>query len=929
MRAKTPASPARATVLIAAAAAALISPVSAQGQDATGRIAGRVVDARTGGGIVNVGVQVVGAVADSTSSGTTSTVDGRYSLARIPAGTVTLHLRRLGYQAKTITGIMVPAGGGIEQDVTLDPATVQLAATVVSAQAERGTVAEALNEQRNATGVVSAVTSEEIQRSPDSDAAQAAQRVSGVTVQDGRYVSVRGLGERYTTTSLNGARLPSPEPERKIVPLDLFPAGLLQSVTTSKTFTPDKAGDFSGGLVDLRTREFPAGRQVSYSLSVGYNDAATSKSLFLPQRAGLEWLGFGGGNRSLPQVVARAGSISGSPTPAEYNQLVNAFRNAWSVRRGAGSPSTSFGITVGGNDPIFARQIGYVAAFSYGYSQEARADEVRSFAVPLGDGQTGTVDRFVGSTGRESVLWGGLLNLSTMLGRGTRVSLNNTLTRSADNEGRYEEGVDENLGTPLQITRLRYVERTVWASQLAGEHELPRRQRLDWGASAAGVLRVEPDRSEMVYARDDIGTLPFWYNGSEAAVRTFGDLSEYAFGGNADYTLRFGPFAREHSLKVGALGRFTTRESDVNSYSITANNLTREQREITPEEIFDGRYAAAGSDNFRVSQLAQGGSYAAEDGVAAGYGMLEYQLTDALRVVGGARLESQLLDVTYRETFERAGRVQRRYTDVLPAVALNFRFSGEHVLRLSGSQTLARPEYREIVPINQRDVSGGEQFRGNPDLRRTLIQNADVRWEWYPRPREVLSIALFAKHFDRPIERVYRGTSGTRITTFENARSALNYGVELEGRAGLGVLTPTLQDIGVFTNVTVMRSEIDLENVGAGSTEPTRAMVGQAPYVVNAGVTYTSRRGSLGVTALYNVVGRRIFAASLLPLPSVYEQERHVVDLSLRFPVVRLISGKVDLKNLFDAPYEVTQGSVAREYYRAGRSLSVGLSLRQ
>ncbi|MDQ3949879.1 MAG: TonB-dependent receptor plug domain-containing protein, partial [Gemmatimonadota bacterium] len=205
--------------------------------------------------MTDVGIQVVGAQPGATSSGTTSGVDGRYALPRVRAGAVTLHIRRLGYQPKTITGVFVPAGGGVEQDVTLEPSTVQLTATLVTADAERGTVNAALDQQRNATGIVNAVTSEQIQRSPDGDAAQAVQRVTGVTVQDGRYVFVRGLGERYTTTSLNGARMPSPEPERKVVPLDLFPAGLLQTITTLKTFTPDLPGDFGGAAVDIRTRE--------------------------------------------------------------------------------------------------------------------------------------------------------------------------------------------------------------------------------------------------------------------------------------------------------------------------------------------------------------------------------------------------------------------------------------------------------------------------------------------------------------------------------------------------------------------------------------------------------------------------------------------------------------------------------------------------
>src|SRR5687767_10821154 len=186
---------------------------------------------------------------------------------------------------------MLAAGRALEQDISLAASAVQLTAQVVTAEAERGSVNAALDAQRNATGIVNAVTAEQISRSPDSDAAQAVQRVSGVTVQDGKYVFVRGLGERYTTTSLNGARLPSPEPERKVVPLDLFPANLLQTVTTAKTFTPDLPGDFSGAAVDLKTRESPRERQLTYSVSAGYNSSATGKDIVAAPRSGLEWLG--------------------------------------------------------------------------------------------------------------------------------------------------------------------------------------------------------------------------------------------------------------------------------------------------------------------------------------------------------------------------------------------------------------------------------------------------------------------------------------------------------------------------------------------------------------------------------------------------------------------------------------------------------------
>ncbi|MGI8548101.1 MAG: TonB-dependent receptor plug domain-containing protein, partial [Gemmatimonadaceae bacterium] len=242
-------------------------------QVSAGRIVGVVVDSKTGAPLSDVTVQVTATGARSRTG-----VDGRFSLVTQP-GTVAIQLRRIGFAPKTVSGIVIPWGGAVEQNVTLDVAAARLAAQVVTASAERGTVSEALNKQRATTAIVNSITAEQIARSPDGDAAQAVGRVSGVTVQDNKYVFVRGLGERYTTTSLNGVRIPSPEPERRAVPLDIFPSSLLQSVTTSKTFTPDQPGDFSGAQVNLETREFPLRRVVTYATSVGFNAAATGKPL--------------------------------------------------------------------------------------------------------------------------------------------------------------------------------------------------------------------------------------------------------------------------------------------------------------------------------------------------------------------------------------------------------------------------------------------------------------------------------------------------------------------------------------------------------------------------------------------------------------------------------------------------------------------------
>ena len=289
-----------------ALAGAFLFASSASAQQPTGRVVGRVIDAASGQGLSDVGVQVVG-----TTLGTMSGVDGRYTLTGVPAGTVTIQYRRIGFAPKTVTGIILEAGKTLEQNVTLATAAITLAAQTVTANAERGSVSDALDAQRTATGVVNAITSEQISKSPDSDAAQAVQRVSGVTVQNGKYVFVRGLGERYTTTQLNGTRVPSPEPERRVVPLDMFPSNLLESITTSKTFTPDQQGDFSGAQVEIKTREFPARRQVTYSLTTGMNSGSTGQSLLRSRNVGGETFAMAGVQRNLPYVFSVLNNFQG------------------------------------------------------------------------------------------------------------------------------------------------------------------------------------------------------------------------------------------------------------------------------------------------------------------------------------------------------------------------------------------------------------------------------------------------------------------------------------------------------------------------------------------------------------------------------------------------------------------------------------------
>jgi len=916
-------------VILPLALSSLASTRSSAQSDA-GRVVGRVIDAATGAGITDAGVQVVGTTIVARSG-----VDGRFSLVNVPAGTVTLQARRIGFATKQITGLRVDAGKSLEQNISLVASTIQLEAQVVTASSERGSVSGALDAQRTAVGVVNSVTAEQISKSPDGDAAQAVRRVSGVTVQDGRYVFVRGLGERYTTSSLNGARVPSPEPEKRVVPLDMFPAGLVQTITTTKTFTPDLQGDFSGALVDIKTKEFPATRSTVFQFGTGYAPGATTARLLTATGVGGESFAMVNHDRDLPAVIRGLGNFQNvNLNQGDMNYLVSMFRNSWTPRASTGSPLLNGSVSVGGNDPIlFGHRLGYLFSGTVSTGTDVKDGQVRALADRgTTKGETVEIDRFTGTTTNQSVLWGGLTNLSTLINESSRISFNGLFNRSADNESRIEAGSFAADAIPVQITRMQYTERGVYSGQLAGEHQIGSAQRVDWYATASGVRRYEPDRSAFVQTidQDTPGASPIlrWYSGgSGSAVRTYSDLNENSHEYSGKYQLTLGSGASPAVIKLGGLSRHTSRDAQSLSYSISARNLSDEQRALPREQIFSGPFTAPNAQYFNVGPLSQGGSYTARDRLAAGFVMAELPLTSALRLVTGVRYESDNLEVDAVSTLGAPVSTSKQWNDWLPSAALNVQLTGTQQLRLSASRTLARPEYRELSPIISRDVVGGENVQGDESLSRTTVTNADLRWEMYPSQGEIFSVALFAKTFDLPIERVYgSGSGGTSFVFYTNAKSADNYGVELELRKRLGYFGAGFEPLTFFSNVTVMQSQIHLfDSTQASATNLDRRMVGQAPYVLNTGLTYASPSGVSTATLLFNRVGERITAAGGSPLPDVIEQSRNVLDFALRRTISGAVMLRLDTKNLLDAPHEVRQGTVVRELYRSGRIVSLGL----
>ncbi|MEP6779641.1 MAG: TonB-dependent receptor [Gemmatimonadaceae bacterium] len=916
------------TAIACAAAVAIAgsgaTAAGAQAATPTGRITGRIIDAASGQGVSDAQVQIVG-----TTLGAQSGIDGRFNLLRVPAGTVTLQVRRIGYAAKTVTGLLLDANGVLEQNVTMSVATPQLQSVSVTATLERGSVNSALDNQRTATGITNSVTAEQIAKSPDKDAAQAVQRVSGVTVQDGKYVFVRGLGERYTTTSLNGARVPSPEPDRKVVPLDMFPSALLQSIVTSKTFTPDQAGDFSGAQVDITTREFPAQRLISFSSSVGYNSAVTRQDVISGARLGTEWLGFAGSGRNIPSFAD--GTSARALSPALSQQFLSTIHNNWTPFNTTGIPNSSYGASIGAQTAIAGHSFGYVGSLSYQYTQEARRDELRQLVVGGGSAQVRAYNTYLGSTGRESVLWGGIANFSTLVGTHTRVALNNMYNRSADNEAHMDEGFDEGLSndptarvSSVKRSWLDFVERTVRSDQLKIEHTFGTNQTLNFAFTSSGVTRGEPDRTDIYTRRNTASeaySLPL--GDPKAARRLFSSLTESNYTPALDYGLSGGSENHPFKIKLGTQLRSTSRDASNQPFYFTSASVSDADLKLAPELLFP--ILASRPSGITVNRDPGAGTYTAEDRVFAAYLMGQYAITQRFELVGGARLENWNLKLNTRQYTGDKFDSTYKNNDILPSLALNIRVSDAQNVRFSASQTLSRPEYRELSLLQDRGPVGDLDFVGNPRLKRALIANYDARWEIYPNPGEILSVAVFAKHFKNPIEKVQVSTNGGNIYSFVNADGANNYGLELEARKNLGFLGSRFRPLRGFTNVTLMQSKITPGNTDISAlTSADRPMVGQAPYVLNVGLTYSSVSDRVNATVLYNVVGRTITTTGTKPTPDTYREARNGLDFSLQLPVLSVLSAKVNARNLLDAPYKETAGDISRISYRTGRTFSIG-----
>lgn len=908
-------------------------------------IEGTVINEEEGGGVEGARIFARGVPGEARTG-----PDGSFVL-EVPVGTYDLFAVHPEFSTMSRPGVVVEAGVAAQIELEAVPMGMQLDDLVVSVPKLEGGTAALMQERQEAATVNDVIGAEQMSKAGDSDAAGALKRVTGVTVVGGKYIYVRGLGERYSCTLLNGATLPSPEPERRVVPLDLFPTGILDSVVIQKTYSPDMPAEFGGGAVMLRTRSHPEELTLDVKLSAGATVGTTFTNGLMSQGGPTDWLGIDGGYRALPTEVEEASKdhyllegdmLNPGYSADELEHFGEAMRNNWRTYRDTIPPDLSGSVTVGDMFEIGQAKLGFLAAIVY--ANEWERDRTRIQILSGGaEGQGATVfHRYRWDETTNEIKSAGILNLGLEITENHRIQSTTLLNRITDNSARNYWGYNRDLGNDIRVWRIRWVERTLLTQQIKGTHViLPLMDlEIDWRYTFSRAIRDEPDRKDVAYNREG-ETTDLWLlsDRPEGNLRLFSEMLEDAHDMGMSIALPFEQWTDEEAkVKIGGNVTLKEREVDTRRYKYKFRSPDSAISSLPPHQLFTPEYIGMvdqyGVHNKFEEVTRPTDNYGAEHEIFAGYAMTEFPLGLGLSLMGGLRVEHSRQFV---RTFDLFGDEDSEPVDAtidtldyLPAATLSWEFIEDMVVRVGFSQTVSRPDFREMSPASFTNVIGGRDVEGNPELERTLITNLDLRWEWYFSPGESVSFGGFYKHFESPIERIVI-LRAQLAESYDNAKAARNLGLELDFRKNFGFFAEALEDLYVAGNATWVYSRIVLGEEGI-QTNSKRPLQGQSPFVVNAVIGYDNVDSGTNVALLYNVFGERISTVGAQGgqgtegLPDVYEMPFHQLDFVFAQKLGAGFKLGFKAKNLIDLPYKYKQGGTVTEVGSKGRSFSLSLS---
>ena len=819
---------------------------------------------------------------------------------------------------------------------------------------------------RESSEVAAFLTAEDLQRTGDSDAAGALARVTGLTVVDSRFVYVRGLGERYSSALLNGSPLPSPEPLQRVVPLDLFPSSILAGVTVQKSYSPNYPGEFGGGVLDLETIDAPSESFFSFGASVGGDTETTNEEGLVYYGSDSDWTGFDDGTRDAPGPLAIAFASGrqitrGAYTPNELETIGQSLVNAPLRLMQRQTTPVDFGVEMAGglSSDSSMGVLGLVVAAGYDNSWRQRAGfkEQGQFQ--------GDVLVPVTSYATESNQNDVQLNLLTSLSL-TRpdheIKWTNLYVRNTTKEARIEAGPDFDAGG--SVIRNDYTEwfvRQLFTSQLTGDHWFADGAlNLDWRVAWAKTSRDAPYETRFQYGVNAAGD---YIHNVQGNLISFSELDDDMLSGGVDlsYVLPLSA-AREAVFSAGLASLDNSRQAERRDLQFAAvNGLTDEQRESRVDFLFSDFNINPNTLEIREIAGTNGASaYDADLRVIAAYAMVDAEFVPLVRTTLGVRYEDGEQSVTPRDLFGGAApyaptTIEEQYW--LPSATVTWNFAEDMQLRFGASQTIGRPQFRELAPQAYTDPESDRTFIGNPYLVDTEILNLDARYEWYFARQQYVTAGVFYKDMDRPVQSVVVDVGNTRQQSYLNAPQARILGVELEAKkywefpdAGMGFIAD--KRWLVQANYTWSDSEViaDADDVvydlsGGGAPSPASFFIadgsrlqGQSEHVANLQLGWEDDVARSQATIIVNYVSERITARGAgqggVREPDYVQEPGVFLDFVYRrdFDVMgRELGLALEFRNLLGTDFDEHQelGNTIRiNTYDLGTSASASLTAR-
>ncbi len=920
-----------------------------------GTLAGRVVDSESRKPVIGARVFVSGTPVDARTN-----ENGEYNITLSP-GTYSVSVVAADYSTQTIDLIEVKSEQESGKDIELTPSGLDLPEFIVLEPYVEGSLAAFVEEKRTTSAVADILGAEQISRAGDSDAAGALKRVTGLTLVDGKYVYVRGLGERYSSILVNGAQVPSPNPTRRVVPLDLFPTDILQGVVIQKSFSPEMPGEFGGGTIQLRTKSFPESFLLRVQVGLGYLDGTTFEDGLRYEGGDTDWLGYDDDTRKLPESIqeglAEFGQIvPAGPfnpngfTPQEIEVFGEDLSDVWDVEQESIDPNFGGAVSIGDSREVWdGIRLGYLGSVRYAQTWDT-SEESRATYGALSEDEIAQTQGFERTQTERNIDLSAYLSLGAEIGESHRLNFNSILLRQTSDEAQIDEGFDDSPDLVSRFFTLEWEENQLKTYQVGGEHAFPVLWNLgfNWNYTTSDARRYAPNARRYRYDRvGDTEDSPYRYSSRvDNNQVVFSDLRDTADSIDAGLQLPVA-LGDQSSVKffAGLSQLDRDRDSEIRRFKFVG------QSTIPTDQLFGSLEDIFSDDNIRpdgivlTEETRNTDTYTAVQTLDGLYVNADLNWRDLFRFNVGMRQEKLDQTVTTFNNVAPETIVSRSVIetdDKLPSASATWWINQDSQLRAIYAETVSRPDFRELSDAPFTDPELDAESIGNPNLVPAALKNYDLRYEYYFSPTEVASVAAFYKDLTTPIERTIQPSTGT-LVTYYNAAAAEIYGVELDvykslsfvgdWKPGQKTLRTWLRkvpwdDIYVGFNYAYIESSIELSPELVFQTNEERPLQGQSPYVMNFQLGYQDPGGKQEWTLLANRFGRRISQVGVNLAPDIYEEPVTQLDFVYARKLWDVWTLKVRLRNLLDPEVLFTQGSENTREYTKGRELTVTMEWR-